>query len=92
VLKRSRSGNFSTKDISIMNRSYDNEQFDASDKFDKNLTICNAIEKREEDMNMSRNNVVKGSDKVAFNYNKNSYEIEQCNTTDVTIVINLMII
>jgi len=84
VLKSSRSGNSSSKDISIMNKSYDNEQFDASDKFDNNLTICNAIEKREEDMNVSRNNIVKGSDKVAFNHNKNSYNIGQCNTTDVT--------
>jgi|GEM_PF-5771767 len=84
MLKSSKNGNSSTKDISIMNKSYDNEQFDASDKFDNNLTICNEIEKKEEDMNISRNNIVKGSDKVAFNHNKNSYNIGQCNTTDVT--------
>jgi len=83
VLKSSRNVNSSTKDISIINKSYDNEQFDASDKFDNNLTICNEIEKKEEGMNMSGNNIIKGSDK-AFNYNKNSYNIGQCNTTDVT--------
>jgi len=84
VLESSRSDNSSTKDISIMNKSYDNEQFNTSDKFDNNLTICNAIEKGEEDMNISRNNIVKGSDKVTSNDNKNTYDIGQCNTTNVT--------
>jgi len=73
-----------------MNKSYDNEQFNTSDKFDNNLTICNAIEKREEDMNISRNNIVKEFDKVAFNHNKNFYDIEQCNTTDGQSVIMQM--